>query len=90
MRHATPDDLVRVESLLAELRALPDVIERTPGCFYRRSKGFLHFHDDPSGLYADVRLRTDEDFVRRRVETRAEQASLLRQVRRALSDRPSQ
>ncbi len=88
MRHATPDDLVRVESLLSALRTVPGLVERTPGCFYRRSKGFLHFHDDPAGLYADVRLRPDEDFAHVRVETRAEQAALLRQVRRAVSDRP--
>ena len=89
MRHATPDDLVRVESLLAALRTVPGLVERTPGCFYRRSKGFLHFHDDPAGLHADVRVLPDEDFTRVHVETRAEQAALLRQVRRILSDRPT-
>ncbi len=84
MRHASADDLVPIEPLVSELRALPGLVERTPGCFYRRSKAFLHFHDDPSGLYADVRLVPEQDFVRLRVQTRAEQQSLLRKVRRVV------
>ena len=32
------------------------------GVFYRRSHAFLHFHEDPTGLHADVRF--DEDFER--------------------------
>jgi hypothetical protein len=86
VRHATADDLVPIEPLLSELRAVPGLVERTPGCFYRRSKGFLHFHDDPSGLYADVRLVPEQDFVRLRVRTRSEQQSLLREVRRVVGD----
>jgi hypothetical protein len=88
VRHATPDDLVPTEPFLSALRALPGLVERTPGCFYRHSRGFLHFHDDPSGLYADVRLVPDQDFVRRRVQTRAEQQSLLRAVRQVVKDDP--
>jgi hypothetical protein len=86
VRHATADDLVPIEPLLSELRAVPGLVERTPGCFYRHSKGFLHFHDDPSGLYADVRLVPEQDFVRLRVRTRSEQHSLLREVRRVVGD----
>ncbi len=84
MRHASADDLVPIEPLVSELRALPGLVERTPGCFYRHSKAFLHFHDDPSGLYADVRLVPEQDFVRLRVQTRTEQQSLLRKVRRVV------
>ncbi len=86
MRHATPDDLVPIEPLLSALRDQPGLVERTPGCFYRSSKAFLHFHHDPSGLYADVRLVPEEDFVRLRVQTRAEQRSLLRHVRRVVDE----
>lgn len=86
MRHATPDDLVPIEPFLSALRDLPGLVERTPGCFYRRSKGFLHFHHDPSGLYADVRLVPEEDYLRLRVQTHAEQRSLLRAVRRVIDD----
>jgi hypothetical protein len=86
MRHATPEDLKKIETLLDEVRRVPGLVERTPGSFYRGSKGFLHFHDDPTGMYADVRLVAGEDFVRLRVQTKAEQGSLLRQVRRAVGE----
>ena len=51
------------------------------GVFYRGSRAFLHFHEDPSGFYADVRL--DADFERMRVTTKAERKRLLsRRARR--------
>ena len=86
MRHATNDDLVRMGPLLDELRTVPGLVERKPGSFYRRSKGFLHFHDDPTGMYADVRLAPEGAFVRLRVQTKPEQRSLLRQVRLAVGE----
>ena len=70
--------------MLSDLRAVDDLVERKPGIFYRRSRAFLHFHEDPSGLYADVRLDVDRDFTRMRVNTRAERALLLREVRRSV------
>lgn len=82
MRHATPDDLEQVHALLEQLRALPGLVERTPGTFYRRSRALCHFHHDPSGMYADARLH-DGDFERFRVTTAQEQARFLAQVRQA-------
>jgi hypothetical protein len=82
VRHATPDALDRLEPFLARLRELPGLIEKKRGVFYRRSTAFLHFHEDQSGSYADVRLT--EDFERFRVETRAEQDDLLARVRACL------
>jgi hypothetical protein len=86
MHHATPEDLKKIATLLDELRLVPGLVERSPGSFYRRSQGFLHFHDDPTGMYADVRLAAGEDFVRLRVQTKAEQSSLLRRVRQAVGE----
>jgi hypothetical protein len=83
VRHATPDDLLAIGDLLANLRALDGLLEKGPGTFYRRSRAFLHFHADPAGLYADVRFDGDE-FERRPVHTRAQQNDLLRDVRAAL------
>ena len=83
MRHAQPEDLESAEWLLDALRASPQLVERKPGVFYRRSRAFLHFHADPSGLHVDVRLHPEDDFERHRVETRAEQADLLSAVERA-------
>src|SRR6185369_12107452 len=50
--------------------------ERTPGSFYRKSKAYLHFHEDPSGIYADVKLSGTE-FTRFPVTTAPEQDHLL-------------
>ena len=76
MKHASPETLHHLAPLLARLRALPGLVERRPGCFYRRGQAFLHFHDDPAGLFADVRLH-GVDFSRHRISTAAEQAGLL-------------
>lgn len=80
MKHAGPAALDRLEPLLAELRALPGLTEKSRGVFYRRSKAFLHFHEDSAGLFADLRNVTG-DFDRHRVETEAEQAELLAHLR---------
>ena len=54
-----------------------------PGVFYLKSRAFLHFHDDPSGVFADVRLAGD--FVCLAVTSSSQQASLLEQIDRCLS-----
>jgi hypothetical protein len=82
VKHAGDPALDRLEDLLAELRKLTGLTQRKRGVFYRRSRAFLHFHEDPTGLYADVRLGSD--FERHRVTTRKEQRALLARVRRAI------
>jgi hypothetical protein len=57
VRHATEEDLDRVEPLLAELRRLPQLRERKRGSFSRGSRAFLHFHEDAGDFYVDVRPR---------------------------------
>jgi len=54
MRHARDEDLDRIEGLLAQVRTLPGLKEKKRGCFYRKSRGFLHFHEDPKGMFADI------------------------------------
>ncbi len=87
MRHATDQDLDRVDPLLAELRKLPQLRERKRGSFSRGSRAFLHFHEDAGDLYVDVRL--DSRFERISVTSAAEQADFLAQVRAALAQRGS-
>jgi hypothetical protein len=82
VRHATEEDLDRVEELLAELRKFAQLRERRRGCFSRGSRAFLHFHEDAGEIYVDVRL--DGAFQRTKVTSRSEQAGLLSEVRRAL------
>jgi hypothetical protein len=70
--------------LLAQLRGVEGLVEKSTGTFYRKSRAFVHFHEDPTGLYADVRLEADGDFTRLRVTTAAEQKRLMREVRTTL------
>ena len=79
MRHATSNALDKLEPLLVELRFVPGLVEKSRGVFYRKSRAFLHFHEDPSGLHADVRF--GEEFERVRVETDAERDALLSRIR---------
>ena len=85
VRHATQEDLNRVEALLAELRTLPGLRERKRGHFSRGSRAFLHFHEHAGDLYADVRL--DVEFERMKVTSPGEQAAFLSSVRAALQPR---
>ncbi|HEX3141071.1 MAG TPA: hypothetical protein VHQ87_13510 [Rhizobacter sp.] len=79
MKHAGQATLSSLEALLKELRVLPGLVERRPGIFYVKSKAYLHFHEDRSGVFADAKLDGD-DFERFPVNTQHEQASLLRRV----------
>jgi hypothetical protein len=83
MRHARAEDLERIAPLLAQLRSLDGLTEKSPGSFYRRSRGFLHFHANGDEMYADVKLTGDE-FERMRVTTKAEQRGLVAAVKRVL------
>ena len=83
MKHAGADALDALEPVLEQLRAIAGLKEKNRGTFYRKSKAFLHFHEDPAGLFAD--LKKGDDFVRLPVNSRAEIAALLREAKRALS-----
>jgi hypothetical protein len=89
VRHATQEDLDRLEPLLVELRKLPQLRERKRGNFSRADRALLHFHEDAGDLYVDVRL--DTDFRRMKVTSQAEQADFLARVKEAVqsSARPS-
>lgn len=80
MKHATAAALDRLEPLLRGLRELPGLTEKSRGVFYRKSKAFLHFHEDADGLFADIR-RANRGFERYRVETEDEWAAFFRSVR---------
>ena len=79
VKHAGPEALDSLASLLSELGGSPGLKEQGRGVFYLRSRAFLHFHEDPTGLFADV--RPADDFERMPVTTRQEQRQLLRLVR---------
>jgi hypothetical protein len=85
VRHARDDALDSLEPVLVQLRQLPELTERSRGTFYRKSQAFVHFHEDPAGLFADVRLAPGDAFTRLRVTTKAEQRSFTSAVRSALA-----
>ncbi len=88
MRHAGPGSLDRLEPLLAAVRDRQGLIEKGRGVFYRRSRAFLHFHEDPSGLFADVRAADGKGFERLRVDGEGGPAALIRALDERLSAPP--
>lgn len=83
MKHATEESLTRIRGFLDQVRTVPGLKETKPGVFYRKSRAFLHFHEDPAGLFADVRL-SGTDFARFPVTTRAQQRAVLAAIRKAV------
>ena len=82
MKHAGQVALDALEDLLDRIRKVPGLKEKQRGIFYRKSSAFLHFHEDPAGLFAD--LRGADDFERFAVNTRAERQALLAALRGAI------
>ncbi len=82
MKHAGPVALDALEDLIAAIRARDGLKEPRRGVFYRRGKAWLHFHEDPAGLFAD--LREGADWTRLRVSSAAERKKLLAIVDRSL------
>jgi hypothetical protein len=83
VRHPRPAALDSIEPVLEELRRIDGLTERRRGVFYRRTNPFLHFHEDPTGMYADLKL--GPTFERQQATDPDEQAARLARVRRALA-----
>ena len=84
MKHASVQMLDAIAPLLAQLRALPGMQEKKVGVFYRKSRAFLHFHEDGGRLYADVRLQ-EPDFERMPVNNVKERGALVKAIRQVAS-----
>jgi hypothetical protein len=82
MKHATGAALEGLSELLDQIRMKEGIKEKKLGIFYRKSKSFLHFHEDPVGLFADISVGAD--FNRYPVNTRQEWKTLLSALDRAL------
>jgi hypothetical protein len=78
VKHAGTAALDALDDLLVKLRRHESLVERSRGTFYRKSSAFLHFHEDPAGLFADLKI--DGEFERFRVSTAVERVALLRAV----------
>ena len=79
MKHATPATIDVLEPLRRQIAKLDGLTERKPGLFTKGGRAYLHFHEDPAGLYADV--LAGDDWDRYRVSTVAERRTLLRALK---------
>jgi hypothetical protein len=83
MRHATAAALDRLDELLQQVRRRhPGLKERKRGAFYRGGQGWLHFHEDPTGLFAD--LKVAGAWSRQPVNSTAERKALLGRLAKTL------
>ncbi len=82
MKHAGPAAIAELADLIGKIRAR-GVKEPRPGIFYRKGKAWLHFHEDPTGLFADIRLGAD--WERHKVSTAKQRAALLAMIDRSLA-----
>lgn len=84
MKHAGKEALERLEAFLAELRQRDKLQEKRLGIFYLKSRAFLHFHEDPKGMFADIRLGTE--FSRYPINTTTQRNRLIDKVDRHLAN----
>jgi hypothetical protein len=82
VKHAGAAALEQLSEILRQIRQKEGIKERKLGIFYRKSRSFLHFHQDPAGLFAD--LATGPNFERYPVNTVEERQALLAAIDRAL------
>ena len=84
MKHAARQTLDGLETLLTVIRAHSELKEKKQGIFYRKSRAFLHFHEDAAGLFADLRI--GNEFQRFAVNTSAEQSHFITALKKALAE----
>jgi hypothetical protein len=85
MKHATAATLDQLEPLLVHLRMLPGLKEKSRGCFYRKSKSFLHFHEDPAGFFADI--DDGSEFIRLPLNSESEKRELIEVARKIIEEK---
>jgi hypothetical protein len=83
VKHAGPGALDQLEPILEEIRRLGGLKEKKRGAFYRGSIGFLHFHEDPAGFFADLKI--GDDFVRFPINSKVQTQTFLRRAAAALN-----
>jgi len=82
MKHAGPQALDELEPILREIRKIEGLTEKKRGTFYCRGNAMLHFHEDPAGFFAD--LKVDGEFVHLPINTKREEVEFLRRAAMAL------
>ena len=83
MKHAGSATINTLNDLLDQIRAEKVLKEKKPGVFYLKSTAFLHFHEDVSGLFAD--LRVNDAWQRFPVTAQPEQALFIEKFRELMN-----
>ena len=78
MKHAGAAVLDQLEPLLGRIRACGGLKEKSRGIFYLKSRAYLHFHEDPAGVFVDIRAADGRDFDRMKLDPEAEAEILAR------------
>ena len=84
MKHAGAKALQGLSDLLDQIRQRQGLKEKKLGIFYRKSKSFLHFHEDPAGIFAD--LTAGDTFDRYPVNSAKDRRALLAAIDRTLAE----
>ncbi len=75
MKESTLENLAPLLNVLRSYDVLDEVRETK---FHLNGRDFIHFHDEPDGPWADVRLSKGR--IRMPVSTRSEQAELMEKI----------
>jgi hypothetical protein len=78
MKHAGAAVLDTLEPLLQRIRQAGALREKSRGIFYLKSRAYLHFHEDPAGIFVDIRAADDKDFDRLKLDEAVEAEVLAR------------
>ena len=82
MAHAGPEALAKLQSMIHQLRAIPQVREKQAGIFYLVGQAFVHFHDEGGKLFGDLKKASGMGFDRYPVDTPPDQRKFIDEARR--------
>jgi hypothetical protein len=83
VKHASDTALDQLGEVLEGLRKQSALRERKRGVFYLRTSAFIHFHEDPAGLFADFKAASG--WERLPVNTKSDTKRFLARVRELLA-----
>ncbi len=82
MANAGPEALARLQELIRQLRAIPQVREKQPGTFHLVGQPFVHFHEADGKLVGELRKASGTGVDRLPVETSPEQRKFVDEAKR--------
>jgi hypothetical protein len=88
MKHAGQAALDGIEPLLARIRVAGVLREKSRGIFYLKTRAWLHFHEDPAGIFVDIRALDGKDFDRLKLDSESER-EILSRIASLASSRPT-